>query len=197
MQRREGGLADSKNLVGELRDLEPIQAAPPHSCMRLRYCRRERRPRPARSALVHRDRGGQDERGQRPRLQQRPHRSSESRSMKLSNVVIVYEAEDSARRRLISFGYLPEIAAEIAVYLGQATDLPDFFDEISGAARRAGIEVEFVEIERLLARLPDFRERRERTLLWSITDGVRFYRGSAVSALSRLSGVARFGSPAI
>ena len=117
--------------------------------------------------------------------------------MKLSNVVIVYEAEDSARRRLVSFGYPADVAAEIAVYLGQATDLPDFFDEIAEAARRAGIEVEFVEIEELLARLPDFRERREHTLLWSITDGVRFYRGSAVSALSRLTGVARFGSPAV
>ncbi|HEY3721407.1 MAG TPA: hypothetical protein VGL41_14860 [Roseiarcus sp.] len=116
--------------------------------------------------------------------------------MKLSNVLIAYEAEASARRRLVSFGYPADVAAEIAVYLGQATDLPDFFDEIAEAARRAGIEVEFAEIEELLARLPDFRERRERTLLWSITDGVRFYRGSAVSAVSRLAGIARFGSPA-
>ena len=116
--------------------------------------------------------------------------------MRLSNVLIAYEAEASARRRLVSFGYPPEIADEIAVYLGQATDLPHFFDEIAEAARRAGIEVEFVEIEELLARLPDFRERRERTLLWSITDGVRFYRGSAVCAVSRLAGMAHFGSPA-
>ena len=117
--------------------------------------------------------------------------------MTLSNVVIVYEAEDSARLRLISFGYPADVAAEIAVYLGQATDLPDFFDEIAEAARRAEIEVEFVEIEELLARWPYARARREHTLVWSITDGVRFYRGSAVSALSRLTGVARFGSPAV
>src|SRR5271154_1863641 len=113
MQRREGGLADSKNLVGELRDFEPIQAAPPHSCMRRRYCRRERRPRPARSALFLRDRGRRGKRGRRPRLQRRP----ESRSMRLSNVVIAYEAEASARRRLVSFGYPADVAAEIAVYL--------------------------------------------------------------------------------
>jgi D-alanine-D-alanine ligase-like ATP-grasp enzyme len=116
--------------------------------------------------------------------------------MKLSNVVIVYEAEASARRRLVAFGYPPEVAGEIAVYLGQSTDLPDFFDEIADAARRAEIEVEFVEIEELLARLPDHQARRERTLLWTVTDGVRFYRGSAVSAVSRLSGIALFGSPA-
>src|SRR5271168_3548477 len=99
--------------------------------------------------------------------------------MKLSNVLIVYEAEASARRRLVSFGYPPEVAGEIAVYLGQSTDLPDFFDQIAHAARRAEIEVEFVEIEELLAKLPDFQARRERTLLWSVTDGMRFYRGSA------------------
>jgi hypothetical protein len=102
--------------------------------------------------------------------------------MKLSNVVIVYEAEDSARRRLISFGYPAEVAAEIAVYLGQATDLPYFFDEIAEAARRAEIEVEFVEIEELLARLPDFRERRERTLLWSITEAPPYPRFRACRA---------------
>ena len=115
--------------------------------------------------------------------------------MKLSKVVIAFEPEASARRRLVSFGYPPEVADEIAVYLGQATDLPDFFDEIADAGRRAEIEVEFVEIEALLTRLPDYQARRERMLLWSVTDGVRFYRGSAVSAVSRLAGIARFGSP--
>jgi D-alanine-D-alanine ligase len=74
--------------------------------------------------------------------------------------------------------------------------LPDFFEEIAEAARPAGIEVEFVELEHLLALLPDYSERRERTLVWSITDGVRFYRGSAVAPVSRLAGFARFGSPA-
>jgi D-alanine-D-alanine ligase-like ATP-grasp enzyme len=116
--------------------------------------------------------------------------------MNLSNVLIIYEAEASARRRLVSFGYPPEVAGEIAVYLGQSTDLPDFFDEISEAGRREEIEVEFVDIDELLAKLPDFQARGERTLLWSVTDGVRFYRGSAVPAVSRLSGLARFGSPA-
>ena len=33
-------------------------------------------------------------------------------------------------------------------------------------------------------------------MVWALTDGVRFYRGSAVPALARLEGFARFGSPA-
>jgi hypothetical protein len=47
--------------------------------------------------------------------------------MNLSHVVIVYETEAAARARLIRYGYSPELAHEIAIYLGQATDLPDFF----------------------------------------------------------------------
>jgi D-alanine-D-alanine ligase-like ATP-grasp enzyme len=135
-----------------------------------------------------------------PRGVRRPRRARaptiESVSMSLSNVLIVYESEAAARRRLVSFGYAPEIAAEIAVYLGQATDLPDFFDDIAAAAGRAGLAVEFVEAERLLERLPDYRARRASTIVWSVTDGVRYYLGSAVSAVSRLAGLARFGAPA-
>jgi hypothetical protein len=42
-----------------------------------------------------------------------------------SHVVIVYETEAAARARLMRYGYSAERAAEIAVYLGQATDRPD------------------------------------------------------------------------
>ncbi len=116
--------------------------------------------------------------------------------MILSNVVIVYETEAAAQRRLASYGYAPEIAAEIAVYLGQATDLPEFFEEIEQAAGSADLDVEFVELDEFLARLPRYQSRRDTTVVWSLTDGVRFYRGSAVSAVSRLAGLARFGAPA-
>src|ERR1700733_8536040 len=112
--------------------------------------------------------------------------------MGLSNVVIVYEAEASARRRLVAFGYPPEIAGEIAVYLGQSTDLPEFFAEIADAAAPAPIEGEFVEIEELLARLPDYQARRERVLLISVTDCIFLNRLRTLSAVSRLSGIARF-----
>src|SRR5271168_3986429 len=116
--------------------------------------------------------------------------------MILSNVAIVYETEAAARQRLIAHGYAPEVAGEIAVYLGQATDLPDFFEDIAEAARRSNLEVEFVELDEFLVRLPRYQARRQNAIVWSITDGVRFYRGSAVSSVSRLAGLARFGAPA-
>jgi D-alanine-D-alanine ligase len=114
----------------------------------------------------------------------------------LSNAVIAFETEERASRRLENFGYPPEIAAEIAVYLAQSSDLPLFVDEIAGALRRDGIEAEFVALDDLAARLGELAPRRDRTIVWALTDGVRFYRGSSVPALARLEGFARFGSPA-
>jgi D-alanine-D-alanine ligase len=119
----------------------------------------------------------------------------ESAVSTLSNVVIAYESEDAARRRLEAFGYSPEIAAEIAVYLAQATDLPLFMDDITQALRAKGIVAEFVALDDLPARLKELAPLRDRTIVWTVTDGVRFYRGSSVPALARLEGFARFGSP--
>jgi len=116
--------------------------------------------------------------------------------MNLSHVVIVYETEAAARARLVKYGYSPELAAEIGVYLGQATDLPDFFDEITTALNAEGLTVDFIELDNLITRLPNLLPQRETTIIWTITDGIRFYRGSSVSALSRLAGFARYGSPA-
>jgi D-alanine-D-alanine ligase-like ATP-grasp enzyme len=114
----------------------------------------------------------------------------------LSNAVIAFETEESARRRLEAFGYKPEIAAEIAIYLAQSTDLPLFMDDIAGALRNEGIAAEFVALDDLPARLRELAPLRDRTIVWAFTDGVRFYRGSSVPALARLEGFARFGSPA-
>jgi D-alanine-D-alanine ligase-like ATP-grasp enzyme len=114
----------------------------------------------------------------------------------LSHAVIAFETEESARRRLESFGYSPEIAAEIAVYLAQSSDLPHFADDIAGALGREGVAAEFVALDQLAKRLRELAPRREETIVWTLTDGVRFYRGSSVPALARSEGFARFGSPA-
>ena len=115
---------------------------------------------------------------------------------RLSTVVIAYESEEAARRRLEAFGYAADVAAEIAVYLAQSTDLPLFSGDIARALGEDGLEAKFVPLDELPARLRDLAPRREETIVWALTDGVRFYRGSAVPALARLEGFARFGSPA-
>jgi D-alanine-D-alanine ligase len=113
-----------------------------------------------------------------------------------ANAVIAFESEESARRRLAAFGYPPEIAAEIAIYLAQSTDLPLFIDDITQALQREAITAEFVSLDELPRRLCDLAPQSDRTIVWAFTDGVRFYRGSSVPALARLEGFARFGSPA-
>lgn len=113
-----------------------------------------------------------------------------------SHVVIAFESEDAARGRLETFGYPADVAAEIAVYLAQSTDLPLFAGDIARALGEKGIAAEFVGLDDLPARLMDLAPLRDSTLVWTLTDGVRFYRGSSVPALARLAGFARFGSPA-
>jgi hypothetical protein len=115
--------------------------------------------------------------------------------MTLSTALIAYETEEAARRRLEAFGYSPDIAAEIAVYLAQSTDLPEFVEEIADALGSNGIEAQFTPLDSLSLRLRDLEPRRAETIIWALTDGVRFYRGSSVPALARLEGFARFGSP--
>jgi D-alanine-D-alanine ligase len=115
--------------------------------------------------------------------------------MPLSTAVIAFESEEAAKRRLEGFGYAPDVAAEIAVYLAQSTDLPGFVREIGDALVGDGIEARFTPLDDLSLRLRDLFPRRDETIVWALTDGVRFYRGSSVPALARLEGFPRFGSP--
>ena len=115
---------------------------------------------------------------------------------RLSTVVIAFESEEAARRRLEAFGYAPEIAAEIAVYLAQSTDLPHFAGEIAERSARTASRPSSCRSTNCRSRLRDLAPRRDETIVWALTDGVRFYRGSSVPALARLEGFARFGSPA-
>jgi len=126
-------------------------------------------------------------------LTTRPDRAPDAAAT-LANAVIAFETEDAARRRLAAFGYPANIAAEIAVYLAQSTDLPLFVDDISKALRQEGIAAEFVALDELPQRLRELAPERDRTIVWAFTDGVRFYRGSSVPALARLGGFARYGS---
>ncbi len=114
----------------------------------------------------------------------------------LARVVIAYETEAAARARLCAFGYAPAIAAEIAVYLAQSTDLATFMPDIRAALAAEGIGCLFVEIDEVPALLPALAEEPAETLVWCLTDGIRFYRGSAVPALARLLDLPRYGAPA-
>lgn len=113
----------------------------------------------------------------------------------LRRVVITYEPEAACRARLRAAGFDPAIAAEIACYLAQATDLEAIRPELAATLGEAGLEAEFVELDALIAALPGLAARRDDTILWCQTDGIAYYRGSSVSALARLAGIPFYGSP--
>jgi D-alanine-D-alanine ligase len=112
----------------------------------------------------------------------------------LTHAIIAYETEGAARTRLIAHGYPADIAAEIAIYLAQATDLPAHMPGLIAAFAAEGIALSFAELDALPERLAGVHA--ENTILWCQTDGIRFYRGSAVPALARLVGIPRYGAPA-
>lgn len=113
----------------------------------------------------------------------------------LRRVVITYEPEAACRARLEAAGFDPAIAAEVACYLAQATDLEAIKPELAATLGEAGLEAEFVQLDNLVAALPGLAARRDDTILWCQTDGITYYRGSTVSALARLAGIPFYGSP--
>jgi D-alanine-D-alanine ligase len=113
----------------------------------------------------------------------------------LRRVVITYEPEAACRARLETAGFDPEAAAEVACYLAQATDLEAIKPELAATLAEAGLEAEFIELDGLVGALPGLLARRDDTILWCQTDGIAYYRGSAVSALARLAGIRSYGSP--
>jgi D-alanine-D-alanine ligase len=114
----------------------------------------------------------------------------------LRRVVITYETEAACRARLQAAGFDSALATEIACYLAQATDLAAIRPEIAAALAEAGLDTVFLELDGLLDTLPDLIARRDDTMLWCQTDGIAYYRGSAVPALARLAGIGCYGSPA-
>ena len=103
----------------------------------------------------------------------------------LRRVVITYEPEAACRARLQAAGFDPAIAAEVACYLAQATDLEAIKPELAATLGEAGLEAEFVELDALIGALPGLAARRDDTILWCQTDGIAYYRGSSISALAR------------
>jgi D-alanine-D-alanine ligase len=110
----------------------------------------------------------------------------------LNKVVVAYESQASAEARLARYGYSPQLAAEIAVYLAQSADLPDYFSEIRDELAAVGASVEFIELEELSR--AHAAAQGKQALFWCQTDGIRFYRGSSVPFLARLSDAAWYGS---
>jgi len=107
-------------------------------------------------------------------------------------LILVYEPEAACRRRLVADGFPADRALEITSYLAQATDLALEFEEIGEECAGRGLIFTPVELdsaaELLASRDPC------RALVWTLTDGIAYFRGGAAPALARLGGFRTIGS---
>jgi D-alanine-D-alanine ligase len=114
----------------------------------------------------------------------------------LRRLLVLHEPEAAARDRLTAQGADPDIAAEIAFYLAQGTDFAAMIPEIRAALNAAAIELTWAALDDLDRWLPlALVGPDSSTLLWSLTDGFAWYRGSHATSLAALLGVPQFGSP--
>ncbi len=113
----------------------------------------------------------------------------------MKHFLVLYETEATCLARLEAGGLTGEPAREIAAYLSQATDLAAFFDRIQAAFAPHGVEVHFADIGEPGRYLPLLQADPAACLVWNVTDGFRYYRGSLAAAAAALLGAPTFGSP--
>ncbi|TGQ30661.1 MULTISPECIES: D-alanine:D-lactate ligase-like protein [unclassified Mesorhizobium] len=107
-------------------------------------------------------------------------------------LILVHEPEMACFERLAADGHAPERAAEISSYLAQSTDLATEFDALAAACDKRGLAFAPVELDEAAGVLAG--ADREATLVWTLTDGVAYFRGGAAPALARLNGLRTIGA---
>lgn len=107
-------------------------------------------------------------------------------------LLLVHEPETACRGRLLADGFDERRTLEISSYLAQSTDLAREFDAIEAACRTRGIGFLPVALDDLPRLIPAFEQGG--TLVWTLTDGIAYFRGGVSPALARLEGLATLGS---
>lgn len=107
-------------------------------------------------------------------------------------LVLVHEREEDCLRRLTAGGLAGRHAREVSSYLAQSTDMEPEFPALERACAGRGIGFAAVTLDDFAAgwnaRPPG------KTLVWTLTDGIAYFAGSAAPALARLGGFRRVGA---
>lgn len=107
-------------------------------------------------------------------------------------LVLVHEPEAACRQRLAAEGFAERQGFEISSYLAQSTDMAPEFAAIEKACAGQGLSflpLELDDAAKELAGLPP-----NATLVWTLTDGIAYFRGGAAPALARLFGLRTIGA---
>jgi D-alanine-D-alanine ligase-like ATP-grasp enzyme len=107
-------------------------------------------------------------------------------------LLLVYEREAACLERLRAEGFDATHALEIASYLAQSTDIAPEFGAIETACAHYGLDFVPVQLDDAPSALAG--RDPETTLVWTLTDGVAYYRGGAAPALARLNGLRTIGA---
>jgi len=107
-------------------------------------------------------------------------------------LILIHEPEKACFDRLVADGFPAARAAEISSYLAQSTDIAPEFDAIGGACASRNLRFEPVQLDDAPKALAG-RDPKD-TLVWTVTDGIAYFRGSAGPALARLNGLRTVGS---
>ncbi|TKB10460.1 MAG: D-alanine:D-lactate ligase-like protein [Mesorhizobium sp.] len=107
-------------------------------------------------------------------------------------LILVHEPEKACFDRLVADGYPAERAIEISSYLAQSTDLACEFGQLAAASEKRGLAFLPVELDDAAAVLA--KADPAKTLVWTLTDGIAYFRGGASPALARLKGLRTIGA---
>lgn len=113
-------------------------------------------------------------------------------SSRKPKLILVYEPEKACIERLVADGHLPERATEIASYLAQSTDIAPEFDALTAACLKRGLSFAPLELDDAASALAG--EDPRATLVWTLTDGVAYFRGGVAPALARLNNLEVIGA---
>lgn len=107
-------------------------------------------------------------------------------------LLLVFEAEAACRARLALEGFAGNAAVEISSYLAQSTDIAPELPDIEAACAARGIGFRAVGLDDAPAALAAAEPGR--ALVWTLTDGIAYFRGGVAPALARLRGLATLGA---
>lgn len=107
-------------------------------------------------------------------------------------LLLVYEPEAACRAGLAAEGFSQRAIMEISSYLAQSTDIAPEFPQIAAECERRGIAFRPVALEDAAAVFASADPTR--TLVWTLTDGIAYFRGSVAPGLARLAGLRTLGA---
>ncbi len=106
-------------------------------------------------------------------------------------LLLVYEPEEACRKRLLADGIAWNHALEISAYLAQSTDLALEFEAIAASCARRNIVFEPLALDDAATTLAGADPAT--ALVWTLTDGIAYFRGGAAPVLARLARLRTIG----